>query len=134
MEDHLKILKDIERSLVEELEQTPAFVRLESIRHSIATFESGSFHVNGKDVTMTLKPSPAYNPAEMSWTERILYVIRKYGSASVGEIIAEINKLEPNAHEKAWLDKRVGVTVSQLKKKGKIVVRKVNKKNKYYIK
>ena len=136
MDAFLKSLKDKERELVSILEKTPTFMQLEAIRATITTFES-----NGIGLTVVssspAKSSPIVIPSDydaesMAWKERILYIIKKLVNAGVSEILKEIMKLEPDK-KKDFLIKRVGVTVSQLKKDGKIGVKKVGKSGKYYI-
>ncbi len=134
MDSKLKALKEIERGLLDELEALPIFLQLESLRKTISTFE-GNGQLNSSSNTLKAEAAPAtYNAANFTWKQRILFVITKLGSVGISEIIKEIQKLEPDVYTKAFLDKRVGVTVSQLKRAGKIGAKKVDKRFKYFIK
>jgi hypothetical protein len=136
MDEFLNSLRIKEKELLEKLEGSPVFRRLESLRNTITQFEGNGdiSSKNGHTIETGVQSVAIYDPVNFSWRERILFVIGKLGSAGIAEIISEIQKLEPNVYTKQFLDKRVGVTVSQLKKKGTLGVKVVNKKNKYFIK
>jgi hypothetical protein len=136
MDAFYQAAKEKERELLAKLEESPIFRQLESLRKYIASYEASGedFSVNGHTPqTVNQEIAVTYNPNELSWKGRVKFVVSKLGNAGVADIIKEIQRLEPNAHDKAFLDKRVGVTVSQLKKDEKLGVKVVNKKNKYFI-
>ena len=134
MDKNLKALKDIEADLLSQLTMNPIFIQLESIRRTIATFEPNG-HKNGIEIPSLIKSAvkTEYDPENFTWKERVVFVISKLGSAAFSEIVKEIHHLEPDK-EKVFLDKRIGVTLSQLKKKGDIDVRREGRKGVYYIK
>ena len=136
MDDFLKSLKSKERELIAELEASPLFRQLESLRKTITAFENNGSIVNNNaqlnNAASTSAPQ-IYDRENFTWKQRVLFVIGKLVNAGVADIITEIQKLEPNEYTKGWLDKRVGVTVSQLKKEEKIGIKRINKKNKYFI-
>lgn len=128
MDSNLKALKEIEKGLLSQLEASPVFRQLESLRKTISTFE-------GNSALVVFNEQPAtYDATNFTWKERVVFVLKKLGMCGVAEIIKEIQDLEPDTYTKAFLDKRIGVTVSQLKKSGDIVAKKVDKRFKYFIK
>lgn len=133
MEDvSLKALLTIEKSLIAELQAQPVFLRLEAIQVAIKTFQKGNGAIENTSTASTLNGSKTYD-SNLPWTGKVKNVIHILGEASTADIIKEIQKYEPH-HEKKFLDKRVGVTLSQLKNRGMINSRQVNKKRKYFIK
>lgn len=135
MDEFLNSLKIKEKELKLKLEESPLFRQLESLRNTIAAFggSNGLSH-NGNSTDNPTIPRPIYDSVNFTWRERILYIIKDFGQAGVAEIISAIQNLEPDVFTKAFLTKRVGVTVSQLKSKGELDVRMVGKKSKYFIK
>jgi hypothetical protein len=132
MDKSIKLLKEVEADLLSKLEESPIFRQLESLRKTISTFELNG-HANSSNVSVKRATPLEYDAENFTWRDRIKFVIAKLGNPSVSEIIQEIQKLEPNAHTKAFLDKRIGVTVSQLKKKGDIKAKQVDGRFKYFI-
>jgi len=114
MDDFLKSLKSKEKELEAKLGKSPLFIQLESLRKTIAAFESGNGHVIEMTQNTVYAIPNTYNPEQLTWKERVMFVLQKLGEVGVAEVISEINRLEPS-HPKSFLDKRVGVTISQLK-------------------
>lgn len=130
---NLSDLLEIESDLVSQLSKMPIFIQLESIRNTISTFK------NGHSVKFEEKPPPQptasalpYNSETFTWNEKVAWAIERMGSAAPAEIVKVLLPLETGT-TKAWLDKRVSVMVSQMKKKGKLGVRKDGKKTKYFV-
>ncbi len=137
MDDFLKSLKVKETELVGRLEQSPLFIQLESLRKTIAAFEGGSngssvVPSNVKSIHEVDGLSSTYNPDTFTWKDRVLFIIRLKSETSLAEIVNEIKKLEPKQTNE-FLYKRVGVTLTQLKAKDKILSKRVNKKFKYFL-
>lgn len=138
MNNSLVLLKEIERDLVAKLEGLPLFIQLESLRKTIATFEVNGYKVDHTHETVVkpkLKPAiipTSYNAANLTWKEKVLYVIKKLGTGSMVEIVKEFETLEPK-QTTAFLYKRVGVTLTRLKKDKVIQAKQEGKKSRYYI-
>jgi hypothetical protein len=139
MDEFLKSLKSKENELIGKLEESPLFIQLEAVRRTIAAFEGNGSNsiapsVNGHSIPQAAAvDSNSYNASQFTWKDRVLFVIRQKREATLSEIISEIERLEPNKYGKAFLDKRVGVTVAQLKAKGILEAKKVDKKFRYYL-
>ena len=137
MEDEfLNSLKIKEKEIRVKLEESPLFRQLESLRGTISAFESNSNSIttNVQKNENILPENISYDASNFTWRERVLFVVRNKELAGVADIISEIQKLEQNNYTKAFLDKRIGVTVSQLKRKGELDSKVDGKKNKYFIK
>lgn len=137
MDEFLKSLKTKEKEILIQLEDSPLFRQLESLRNTISAFEGNgtiSSHNGHAILNENLLVASSYDATNFTWKQRVLFVIGKCGRIGVSEIVEEIQKLEPNAYTKSFLDKRVGVTVAQLKKKEEIVGKKEGKRLIYSIK
>lgn len=131
---NLSALLEIEGNLVAQLSKEPIFIQLESIRNTIKTFQNGHAPaVVIEGATKVSKTNLPYDAENFTWGEKIQWAVGYMGEAAPAEIVNVLIPLEP-AHTKVWLEKRVGVMVSQLKKKGKLGVAKRGKKSKYFIK
>lgn len=149
MSTDLDILRGIESKLMGKLNLNPTFIQLESIRQAMKAFDNG-----GKDVDISTSitkekvssqiPSPnsnvlksvrvplAYDKNNLTWKDRVIFVVDSLGKPGVAEIITEIMRLE-NSRDKKFITKRVSVTITQLKGDEKIGSEKVDGKGKYYI-
>lgn len=132
MDEVLKRLRDKEKELEEVLSQNPDFINLESLRVTISLFENGSSE-NSHQTASQLNDIPISYNGQLSWRERLLFVINKLKSAFASEIIVELKRLGETQTDE-FLNKRVGVMLSSMKKKRIIGVRTVDKKFKYFIK
>ena len=121
MDEHLIKLMEIEATLVTELQALPQFRKLESIRKTIGEFQSMSGTVKAPDLPLIKNNSIAtYDPCTMTWRDRVMYLLNRDGDLPISVIIKSIDKLEPS-HGKDFLNKRIAVTVSQMKSKGEII-------------
>jgi hypothetical protein len=146
MDPHLQTLKRMENDLLIELRRMPVFIKLESLRKTIKDFESNDAigiaqlnHVDLRSPNLTvyaitgLNVPPVYDPARITWKERIAYILNENQPLMLSEIIRRIQQLEPK-HDKKFLDKRIGVTVSHLKTEGLINAESSDGKFRYSLK
>lgn len=139
MDNELKILKEVEAGLYAKLQANPIFIQLESLRKTIATFENGSIQqpailtMPETEIKKTKTTIPAvYDPEQLTWKERVIYIVNSLNKPGVAEVLKEMQKLEPSV-DKKFMTKRVSVTITQLKADGKLSVERVNKKGKYSV-
>jgi hypothetical protein len=132
MDEFLKTLRTKERELELELSLNPLFKKLEGIRSTIALFESGEVE-NGQQPKSQLTDVPLEYSDQLSWRQRLLFVVNKLKNPYSSEIIAELKKLGAKENDE-FLIKRVGVMLSSMKKKRLLGVRTVGNKFKYFIK
>lgn len=132
MDEFVISLKKKEKELIVELEKSPLFKQLESLRGTIQAFESKAEGRANGQMHKIADTGAGYDSANMTWKQRVLFIIKQMGGAGVGEIIRELIKREPT-HDKVFLTKRAGVTVIQLKQDKKVRVEKIDGRNKYFV-
>lgn len=132
MDQFLKTLKDKEKELQSKLEANPVFKQLEGLRTTISLFESGH-SVNGHGSLFDTSLPESYNAKEMTWKEKLLYALKQLGEASISDVVGYL-KTKGETQDEEWLEKRVGVMMSLLKKEHLVDVKKVGKKSKFFIK
>lgn len=132
MNEFLTVLKAKEKELEAQLSQNSIFKQLEGVRTTIALFQNGTSE-NGHEPTLQTIKIPAEYSSDLTWKERVLFVLNKLNTAYVSQIVEELKRLGAKDSEEA-LSKRVGVTVSAMKKKKILGVKWVGKKGEYFIK
>jgi len=132
MDIFLKTLKEKEKELQTELEQNPLFKQLELVRATILGFQNGHSE-NGVQSKSELDIPSNYSIEDMTWREKVLFALKKLGQAFISDIV-EFVKKQGEKESDEWLDKRIGVTISRLKKvEGVVGVKLYGKKGKYFI-
>lgn len=139
MDDFLKTLKDKEKELQAKLAADPTFQQLESIRQTITTFQGTPKIAEIQSIripTGKVKIPKLYDSEELTWKEKILFVINKLGQALTSEIVSELGELgEADGKETGFLNKRVSVMLSAMKNQDGIIdSRSEGKKSVYFIK
>lgn len=133
MNDFLKTLKAKEKDLEIELSNDPRFKQLEGIRSTIALFENEASE-NGNHSEFQGKGIPTEYSANLTWREKVLFALNKLGKTFLKNVVDFLKK-QGETETDDWLSKRVGVTLSRLKKvEGIVGVRSVGKKKAYFIK
>lgn len=131
MDENLKKLLEIEKVLISELEQNPVFIKLESLRSTISSFQNGHSETGAQSTLRPIIPSSYDN--ELTWNQKILFIVNKQKNAFVSDIVAEMIKLGAK-QDKIFLTKRVSVLASNMKKKKILGAKAVGKKFKFFIK
>lgn len=131
MDEFLKTLKDKEKELQSKLEANPLFKQLELLRTTISAFQNGH-SANGSGTVFETPTPEFYNPETMTWKGKIMFALRQLGEATISEIAGYL-KTKGEPHGEEWLEKRVSVMLSLLKKEN-VGVKKVGKQSKYFIK
>lgn len=91
----------------------------------------GDIPVSSNAIKVDAKPLN-YEPG-LTYSGKILFVLKKNGPSYVTDIVEELLKLEPGAFEREQLSKRITIMTSRLYTTKKITAKKVGRKNKYML-
>lgn len=132
MDEVLKKLHQKEKELREQLEQTPVFKQWESVRTTISLFASGEdtngHSSNGENGASEI---PKAYTDELTWKQRVLFVLSKIRSGYVEDLARELIKVGMDDTEEN-ISKRVSTTASNLPT-DLVGKQKIGKKVKYFI-
>ncbi len=129
MDDVLNTLQEKEKELRAQLEQTPIFIQWESLKRTISLFENGQ-SANGGGKKKLVPPSVYTN--ELTWNEKLLYVINARQNAFIADIISDLKRLGQQGTDD-FLQKRVSTIASALKTRKVLGSKTVGGKEKYFI-
>ncbi len=132
MSNAVKELKQKEKELETALSEIPLFKDLQSIRAAIAVFERGTSE-NGSQSTFQRDDLPNEYSDKLSWKDKILVALSNLKHAAPIEVVEELKRLG-ETKEDDWLQKRVSVMLSYMKRKKIVGTKTMGGKTKYFIK
>jgi len=132
MADVLKELRAKEKELEIALSENSVFKNLEAIRSTIALFQNGSSE-NGHQTEFQPSVVPKEYNDGLSWREKILVALNTLKLAAPVHVVAELKRLGETKDDD-FLQKRVSVMLSYMKRKKIVGSKTVGGKTKYFIK
>ncbi len=129
VQENVNKLRQIEKSLLDELNESPLFKQLEGIRATIKLFENGHSQNNN----LSASEVPAKYAQDMKWNDKIFFALNNIGSGFTKDIVNELKKHD-TLDEKMLLKKAIS-TIYLLKNNGKLkIIEKDKRRDKVAIK